>query len=186
MSKETLARRAFVTAGTLAALVAGSMALAQTAATNLTAEDRSHDNDNPDNQLYYHLQVFNNGAASIPLSQITVRYWLTDNGDSTALQFNCDYAQLTCANITSKFVTLAKPLALANKYMEIGFTTAAGLLQPGTSTGEIQTRMHHANYSNFNTAASYSFISDPSFVYKPSATITVYVNGVLAWGVEPH
>jgi hypothetical protein len=183
MSKGTLLRRAFVTTGALAGLLAGSMAFAQTA--NLQALDRSHDNDNPDNQLYYHLQVLNTGTTAISLSGVTVRYWFTDNTDTTPMEFDCDYAQLTCANITSKFVTLAKPAALATKYMELGFKTAAGMLEPGTSTGEIQTRMHHPDFSNFNTAKSYSFISDPSFVYKPSATITVYVNGTLVWGVEP-
>jgi len=184
MSKGTLLRRAFVTTGMLAGLLAGSMAFAQTAP-NLEALDRSHDNDNPDNTLYYLLEVANNGTTAIPLSQITVRYWLTDNGDTTPLEVDCDYAQLTCATLTSKFVTLATPVALANKYLEIGFTAADGMLEPGTNTGEIQTRTHHTDFSNFNTAKSYSFISDPSFVYKPSATITVYVNGTLVWGVEP-
>jgi endo-1,4-beta-xylanase len=179
----SMSKKTFVAAGLLAGLLAGSMAFAQTA--NLEALDRSHDNDNPDNQLYYHLQVENNGTAAVSLNQVTVRYWFTDNGDKTPLEFDCDYAQLTCANITHKFVTLATPVTGANMYLELGFTAAAGMLQPGTSTGEIQTRTHHTNFSNFNTTASYSFISDPSFVYKPSATITVYVNGTLVWGVEP-
>lgn len=186
MSNATL-RRAFVTAGLMAGLLSGSMAFAQVAAPapNLMAEDRSHDNDNPDNNLYYLLEVFNNGTTAIPLSQVTVRYWFVDNTDTSPIQLSCDYAQLSCSTLSFKFVTLPTPVAMANKYMEIGFTAADGLLEPGASTGEIQTRIHHQDFSNFNTFASYSFISDPSFVYKPSSTITVYVNGVLAWGVEP-
>lgn len=179
-------RRALMGAGLLAGLLTGSMAFAQSVS-NLSALDRSHDNDNPDNQLYYHLQVVNGGSVAAPLSAITVRYWFTNELPSDPLKFECDYAQLTCANITSKLVTLGTPLPKANMYLEIGFTGAAGSIAPnGGSTGEIQTRIHHVDFANFNTDLSYSFISDPSFVYKPSQTITVYLNGVLVWGQEPH
>ena len=55
----------------------------------------------------------------------------------------------------------------------------------GQNSGEIQTRVHHVNWSNFNTTETYSFISDPSFVYKDTQTVTLYQNGALIWGVEP-
>jgi hypothetical protein len=73
----------------------------------------------------------------------------------------------------------------ANMYLEIGFTAAAGSLAPGQSSGEIQTRIHHINWSDFITTDSYSFISDPSFVYKDTQTVTLYLNGALVWGTEP-
>ncbi|HEY6925627.1 MAG TPA: cellulose binding domain-containing protein, partial [Steroidobacteraceae bacterium] len=178
-------RRALMGAGLLAGLLVGSMASAQSVS-NLSALDRSHDNDNPDNQLYFHLQVVNGGTVAAPLSAITVRYWFTNELPSDPLKFECDFAQVSCANVTSKFVSLGTPLPKANSYLEIGFTAAAGSIAPnGGSTGEIQTRIHHVGFENFNTTESYSFISDPSFVYKPSQTITVYLNGVLVWGQEP-
>jgi hypothetical protein len=178
-------RRALMGAGLLAGLLAGSIASAQSVS-NLSLLDRSHDNDNPDNQLYFHLQVVNGGSVAAPLSAITVRYWFTNETPSDPLMFECDYAQVSCANVTSKLVALTTPLPKANMYLEIGFTAAAGSIAPNGSTGEIQTRIHHAAYSNFNTTESYSFIADPSFVYKPSTTITAYINGVLVWGQEPH
>jgi cellulose binding protein with CBM3 domain len=178
-------RRALMGASLLAGLLAGSMAFAQSVS-NLSALDRSHDNDNPDNQLYFHLQVANGGTVAAPLSAITVRYWFTNETPSDPLRFECDYAQVSCSNVTSKLVALTTPLPKANMYLEIGFTAAAGSIAPNGSTGEIQTRIHHVAYSNFNTTESYSFISDPSFVYKPSTTVTVYLNGVLVWGQEPH
>jgi mannan endo-1,4-beta-mannosidase len=92
---------------------------------------------------------------------------------------------VSCGNITSKFVVLPTPVTKANTYLEIGFNAAAGSLAPGQSSGEIQTRIHHANYSNFNTTETYSFIGDPSFVYKDTQTVTLYLNGSLIWGVEP-
>jgi hypothetical protein len=155
----------------------------------LKVQDRSHDNDDVDNQLYADYEIDNTGTGTaptaVPLSSLTMRYWLTNETPSDPLVFACDYALVTCANITSKFVTLTTPAALANTYLEIGFTAAAGSVQPGQNSGEIQTRIHHQNYSNFLTEQSYSFISDESFVYKDTMTVTLYLNGVLVWGVEP-
>ena len=178
------AKRARLLGAGLLALLAASVASAQSVS-NLSALDRSHDNDNPDNQLYYHLRVANGGTVAAPLSSITVRYWFTNDIPGDPIQFECDFAQVGCANVTAKLVNLTTPLTKANMYLELGFTAAAGSIAPNSDSGEIQTRMHHPDFANFNTALSYSFISDPSFVYKSSQTITVYLNGVLVWGQEP-
>lgn len=177
-------RTTFVIAGLLAAMLTGPAALAQSVS-NLSLLDRSHDNDDVDNQLYFDLEIANGGTVAAPLSAITVRYWFTNETPTDPLSFACDYALVNCTNITSKFVTLTTPLPKATTYLELGFTAAAGSVAPGSNSGEIQTRIHHVNYSNFITSESYSFISDPSFVYKPSMTVTVYLNGVLVWGQEP-
>jgi cellulose binding protein with CBM3 domain len=149
-------------------------------------QDRSHDNDNPDNTLYALYKIVNGGSTSVPLSSVTMRYWFTNEAPSDPLTFACDYAQVSCSNITAKFVNLSPAIpGKANMYLEIGFTAGAGSIAPGGDTGEIQTRVHHANWSNFNTTETYSFISDPSFVYKATQTVTLYVNGNLVWGTEP-
>lgn len=169
--------------GSVSAVQSG---VAQAAQSGVKVQDRSHDTDSPDNTLYALYQDINTGTASVPLSSLTMRYWFTNETPSDPLVFACDWAQVNCANVTSKFVVLPTPVAQANTYVEIGFTSAAGMLAPGQSTGEIQTRVHHANWSNFITTDSYSFISDPSFVYKDTQTVTVYLNGTLIWGTEPH
>jgi hypothetical protein len=161
-------------------------ALAATqSASGLTVQDRSHDNDNPDNQLYALFQILNSSTAAVPLSSLTMRYWFTNEAPADPLVFACDWAQVNCSTITSKFVVLATPAAKANTYLQIGFTAAAGSIAAGQGSGEIQTRIHHVNYSDFITTDSYSFISDPSFVYKDAPNVTLYLNGVLVWGVEP-
>jgi len=114
-----------------------------------------------------------------------MRYWFTNNTPADPLVFECDWAQVSCANVTSKFVVLPTPAAKANTYVELGFRAGAGTLSPNQNSGEIQTRIHHVNWSQFITTDSYSFISDESFVYKDTQTVTVYVNGALVWGVEP-
>lgn len=151
----------------------------------LKVQDRSHDNDNPDNQLYAHYQIINTGTTSVPLSSLTMRYWFTNEAPTDPLVFACDYALVNCGNMTTTFVALPTPVTMADTYLQIGFTAAAGSIAPGQSSGEIQTRIHHVNWSNFDTTDSYSFISDESFVYKDTQTVTLYLNGVLIWGVEP-
>jgi len=167
---------------------AGSAAqsVSVSAASGVKLQDRSHDNDNPDNQLYGDFQILNTGTTAVPLSSLTMRYWFTNETPADPLVFSCDYAQLSCSNITSKFVTLGTPVAgKANTYIEYSFSAAAGSIAAGGSGGEIQARVHHAAYANFNTAEAYSFVSDPSFVFKDSQTVTLYINGALVWGVEP-
>ena len=186
-------RLAWLSTGLLVALfVLGPVPAAQGAvvpaaqsASGLKVQDRSHDNDNPDNTLYALYQDINTGTASVPLSSLTMRYWFTNETPSDPLKFECDYAQVGCANISGQFVVLATPVNKANTVLVISFNAAAGSLAPGQSTGEIQTRIHHVAYSNFNTTETYSFISDPSFVYKDTQTVTLYSNGSLIWGVEP-
>ena len=176
--------------GLLMALFVGVAAVAAhsasvSAATSAKVQDRSHDNDNPDNQLYAHYQVINTGTDTVALSSLKMRYWFTNETPADPLVFECDYAQVGCANITGRFIVLTTPVNKANTVLEISFNAAAGSLTAGQSSGEIQTRIHHAAYSNFNTTETYSFISDPSFVYKDTQTVTLYQNGALIWGIEP-
>ncbi|HKT03575.1 MAG TPA: cellulose binding domain-containing protein [Rugosimonospora sp.] len=168
--------------GSVPAAQAGVLPAAQS---GLKVQDRSHDNDNPDNTLYALYQVLNTGTGAVPLTSLTMRYWFTNETPADPLVFECDWAQVSCSNITARFVVLPAPVSQANTYVEISFKAGAGSLAPGQGTGEIQTRVHHVNWSNFNTTETYSFISDPSFVYKDTQTVTLYQDGALIWGVEP-
>jgi hypothetical protein len=164
------------------ASVAAVVPAAQTA---VKVQDRSHDNDNPDNTLYALYQVVNTSASAVPLSSLTMRYWFTNETPSDPLEFNCDWAQVNCSNVAGRFVVLSPARSKANTYLEISFKAGAGSVATSQNSGEIQTRVHHVNWSNFNTTETYSFISDPSFVYKDTQTVTLYQNGALIWGVEP-
>lgn len=164
---------------------AARAAVVPAAQTGVKVQDRSHDNENPDNTLYALYQVVNTSASAVPLSSLTMRYWFTNESPSDPLEFNCDWAQVNCSNITARFVVLSPARSNANTYLEISFRAGAGSVAAGQNSGEIQTRVHHVNWSNFNTTESYSFISDPSFVYKDTQTVTLYQNGALIWGVEP-
>jgi hypothetical protein len=162
-----------------------SAAKAATTGSGLIVQDRSHDNDSPDNQFYALFQILDTGTTAVPMSELTMRFWFTNETPSDPLVFACDWAQVNCSNVTSQLVAMHTPVAKANTYLQIGFTAAAGSIAPGQNSGEIQTRIHHLNWSEFITTDSYSFISDPSFVYKNAPNVTLYLNGVLVWGVEP-
>jgi hypothetical protein len=168
-----------------AAPAAAPAAVAPAAQTGVKVQDRSHDNENPDNTLYALYQVVNTSASALPLSSLTMRYWFTNENLSDPLEFDCDWAQVNCSNISGRFVVLSPATSTANTYLEISFKPGAGSVAAGQNSGEIQTRVHHINWSNFNTTETYSFISDPSFVYKDTQTVTLYQNGALIWGVEP-
>src|SRR6266568_6613560 len=119
---------AWLSAGLLVALFAfglvpaaqGAVLPAAQSDSGLKVQDRSHDNDNPDNTLYALYQTVNTGTAAVPLSSLTMRYWFTNETPSDPLVFACNWAQVNCSNITAKFVALPSPVTKSTTYVEIG------------------------------------------------------------------
>ncbi|GHF20890.1 hypothetical protein GCM10014715_89000 [Streptomyces spiralis] len=136
-----------------------------------------------DNQIKPGLQVVNTGTAPLDLSKVTLRYYFTGDGGANTYSAWCDYAQLGCANVTQKVVAMSTPKAGADHYLEIGFTTGAGTLAAGKSTGDIQNRLNKTDWSNFNESDDYSRATNTA--YADTTKVTAYVNGTLAVGTEP-
>src|SRR5262245_27617388 len=44
-----------------------------------------------DNQIKAHLNIVNAGTTSVPLSELTIRYWYTNEGNRPQV-YDCDYA----------------------------------------------------------------------------------------------
>lgn len=77
----------------------------------------------------------NNTSASIPLSNIVVRYWFTKNGASTVSPACWWWNTAACPGVS---VTTASVSATnADQYVEIRFDGAAGSLAPGATTAPI-------------------------------------------------
>jgi PKD repeat protein len=130
------------------------------------------------------LNLVNNGTTDIPLSELTVRYWYTIDTDQSQ-SYACDWAVLDCANITHQFVPLTNPRNGADHYLELGFTSSAGTLPGGGSSGDIQSRITKTDFSNYDETDDYSF--DPMKTsYTDWTHVTLYRNGVLIWGTEPN
>jgi endoglucanase len=125
------------------------------------------------------------GSESIPLDEITMRYWYTNEGsDAISQQFNCFYAQIGSGNVSGAFYAVDPPVQGADMYMEIIFDSGAGILSPGEQTGEIQFSVNNNDWSSYDQSDDYSFDGSASS-YTKMEFITLYRNSVLIWGSEP-
>jgi hypothetical protein len=139
-----------------------------------------------------HLQISNTGTNTVTLSQITLRYWYTEeasNGTSLATTpiaqtANCDFATINCANVSMSFVQVTPAVTGANFYFQVGFTAGAGTLAPGTNTNQIQLRFNKNDFSNYNEVDDYSYLATTTFT--TTTKVTAYLNGALIYGTEPQ
>lgn len=131
-----------------------------------------------DNMVNPYIKIINSGASDIDYDDLTVRYWFTSE-DNKNLNFWCDWAELGTSNVNGIFAE-----ANGMDYFEISFDTAAGTLAASSNSGEIQTRFAKTNWSILNEVNDYSYDSS-KISYTAHNTVTLYVNGVLVWGIEP-
>jgi endo-1,4-beta-xylanase len=152
-------------------------------ASNLALQYRAADTQPGDNGSRPHFKIKNNGGESVRLSELAIRYWFTVDGEKP-LAFFCDYARIGSANVIGRHVKMSTGKPGADHYLEITFDSAAGSLPAGGDSGEIETRSHKADWSNFDESNDYSF--DPSKTsFTPWEGVTLYRNGQLIWGTEP-
>ncbi|GGY08326.1 cellulose binding domain-containing protein [Streptomyces anandii] len=131
------------------------------------------------------LKVRNTGSSAVQLSQVKVRYYFKADSASATYRFACSWAVKGCANITGTFGTLSHPTATADRYLEIGFTSGAGSLEPGADTGDMQLRFYQSNWQPLNQADDYSFSASQS-AYADWAEVTAQLAGSTVWGTAPE
>lgn len=134
------------------------------------------------NGLSPRFKLINNGDSDINLSEVTLRYYYTIDGELSQ-SFWCDWASIGSTNVKNQFIKLDTPVTGADYYLEISFSTAAGSLKPGQSA-EIQARFSKANWSNYTQTNDYSF-NATSNQYVNAEKVTGYINNSLVWGIEP-
>src|SRR5215468_2324311 len=73
-----------------------SIATMMQATPTLRVQYRVADPNSPnDNQIKPHLNIVNGGTAAVPLSELTIRYWYTNDGNQPQV-YDCDYAAKGC------------------------------------------------------------------------------------------
>jgi endo-1,4-beta-D-glucanase Y len=136
-----------------------------------------------DNHIRPHLNIINPGNTSVPLSELTLRYWYTREGNQPQ-QYYCDYAVVACSNLNGNFVQLASPVGGADYFLEISFGSGAGIIPAFGSSGQIQSRFNKSDWSNYDEYNDYSFDAAKT-AFADWDRVTLYRNGTLIWGVEP-
>ncbi|MFJ9813122.1 cellulose binding domain-containing protein [Streptomyces sp. NPDC101158] len=130
-------------------------------------------------------KVRNTGSSAVQLSQVRIRYYFKADSPDAAYRFACSWAVRGCSAITGTFGTLAKPTATADRYLEIGFTSAAGSLAPGADTGDMQLRFYRSTWQPLNQSDDYSFGGGQTS-YADWTKVTADVAGTRVWGVAPE
>jgi hypothetical protein len=96
--------------------------------------------------------------------------------------FDCDWSVMGCASITGTFGVISPAAATADYYLEIAFS--AGSIPANGQSGEIQARIHKADWSNFNESNDFSFDATKT-AFADWTKVALYQNGVLVWGTTP-
>jgi endoglucanase len=132
-----------------------------------------------DNQIKPEFIIVNDGQVSVPLGELSIRYWFTNDGGQ--MNFFCDYALVTCGQVMGTF--MAASGANTDTALVVTFSGAT-MIGPGQTSGEVKTRLHKTDFALLNEANDYSF--DPTKTnYTDWAQVGLYHNGNLVWGVEP-
>ncbi|WP_310605497.1 cellulose binding domain-containing protein [Anaerosporobacter sp.] len=137
--------------------------------------------DMENNTLYPQFRIYNTSSENIALSDVTLRYYFTIDGEN-GLNFFCDHAAIQDTNVikdavTGKFIKLDTPEAGADHYMEVGFTS--GTVAPGNYV-DIHTRIGKSDWSVFKPSDDYSQNISSSLDYFDQ--VDMYYNGNLVWG----
>jgi cellulose 1,4-beta-cellobiosidase len=142
---------------------------------------KNNDASATDNSIRPSLRIANTGSASLDLTKVTARYYFTRDGGSSTVSAWCDYAAVGCSGVKLRVVPLSTPVAGADAYLEVGFTT--GTLAAGKDTGDIQLRMSKSDWSPFDESGDYSRTTATSYGDAPA--IPAYLGADLAWGTPP-
>ena len=133
------------------------------------------------NGVGFKYKLTNNSDTSIDLTDITLRYYFTREGNESQ-SFWCDWSHVGGSNVIGTFVNTAS-YSKYNNYLEISFASAAGALASGQSI-ELNCRFAKSNWSAYDQSNDYSFNSTADS-YALWDKVTAYSNGTLISGIEP-
>jgi hypothetical protein len=133
-----------------------------------------------------HMALINFTALTARLSQATVRYWFTDEGEGTPNQLTMYYTPTTLAKITTRFLPVSPPRVGADTVLEFTFSPNPDAGVSFVETTEFNFAFHKDGYaSTYDQSNDYSFDSKLSKSFGANPKITAYLAGQLVWGCEP-
>ncbi|MFM9280626.1 cellulase family glycosylhydrolase [Paenibacillus jiagnxiensis] len=144
---------------------------------------RNGDSNPSDNAMRPVFNIENTGQTTVSLNDLKIRYYFTDESRQKQ-QFFVDWARIGNSNVHGSFTTMSAPAARADRYVELSFGKGAGSIPAGGESGDIQLRIHPADWSSYDETNDYSYAGNANS-FKDWDKVTVYKNGTLVWGVEP-
>jgi hypothetical protein len=176
-------RRSLAALAAAAALTTFVQSPAVALADGLTADYRTSATGATTDQVEPWFTITNTGTTTVPLAEVTLRYYFRGETPDVGYRFACSWAVRGCGNVTGTFRPLGTATAKADRFLEVGFTSGAGSLAPGASTGDLQLRFYRTNWGPITQTDDYSFVSRST--YAPSSTVTVQRGGATIWGTGP-
>ena len=128
-------------------------------------------------QIRPNLILENTGTTPVDLQSIVIYYFYTPDV-SQGQEVVVEYAGIGTGNV----IAVSGYGPGGNPCLRIGFTTGAGSLSPGGSTGEIRISVNNAEWGNYDQSNDYSF-EPANTTYGPHEKIAVFENDELISGV---
>lgn len=129
------------------------------------------------------LKIQNDGTKPVNLSDVKVQYWFTADSVKSPV-FSCDFAHVDEKNVTGSFIKPGSTSESADTYLEIGFTSGAGVLGAGANTGEIIIRISTDEDAAFNQKNDYSCNTSVKD-FAENQKITITYKSAKVYGTEP-
>ncbi|MEU3051438.1 cellulose binding domain-containing protein [Streptomyces sp. NPDC006984] len=129
------------------------------------------------------LEIINTSGIAVDLSDVTLRYHYTPDG-GVEYAANCVQASLDCSSVTLRTAAARQPGAKADRYLEVGFTDAAGTLKPGGTTEGLGLQLYRLDHKELDQSDDYSFDAAKT-TYQESERVTAYLRGIQVWGEGP-
>jgi hypothetical protein len=133
--------------------------------------------------IQIHLDLVNFTALSARLSDVTVRYWFTDETPSLPNVMEQYYVPIPT---TMKFIALNPPREGADTVLEMSYPKSGDAGGSFVETRGFNFAFHKESYAGtYNQADDYSYDPKLKSALGQNPRITAYINGALAWGCEP-
>ncbi|HEY8344615.1 MAG TPA: carbohydrate binding domain-containing protein [Bacillota bacterium] len=132
-------------------------------------------------QIKPSFKIVNNGSVPVDLAEVKVRYFYTLEATGEQ-EFTYAGGSVPGSAVTGAVVKMKSITPQADYYLEVGFTDAAGVLEPGEAI--------EVNAVLTTRGGAYRQDNDYSFRAGQKAAadweaVTGYVKGQLCWGIEP-